>query len=504
MIRRLLVNSGSNILVMLVKLAVTFVMTPIFITNLGKYDYGLWEMIVGVIGYMGMLDLGIRPAISRYAAKYSAEKDQHSLMTVYSSTFFFMVAVGFCLLVFFVLWGIWFPHALAPEGDSAQRYSLLLLILGARLLFIFPGFVAESYLEGFQKYYLKNNITIFNTVVSAVIIYLFINPGNALLLVAAVSSIGLLLKYILFFVLLARPVYGALRVQLKYFSWSRLKEIVRFGLKSFVQGVATRVETSSDIMIIGFVLGPAVVPFYSVPANLVQYLRTIGWTITHAFLPLFSDMSVTATRDSIVDVYLRASKYVIAIMLPMAVGILLIGGPFLSIWIGAEFGERGEQVIAFIVVFVALPFINPFYSRYLTAIDKHGIFARLTPIAALINIGLSLLLVKPFGIKGVAAASVVSVVIFVPIYLRYCCRQLGVPVGRYLKNSLLPSLVPVLVLALVVSLIRYYHGLNSYADIIGTVVVAGLVWIPLSWYLTFDSVERHFIVERFRGALGKS
>lgn len=502
MIQRLLVNTGSNVLVMVVKLVITFIMTPVFVHNLGRYDYGLWEMLVSVIGYMGMLDLGIRPAISRYAAKYNAEEDRDNLLAVFSSTFFFMAFVGLCLLLFFSLWALWFPYTLAPEGESAQRYTLWLLIIGAQLLISFPGYVAESYLEGFQKYYLKNNITIFNSAVSAVVLYLFITPENGLLLLAAVNAIGLSVKYVVFFIVLARPVFGAIRIQWSRFSLSKLREIIRFGFKSLIQGVATRLESSTDVLIIGAVMGPAYVPFYSIPANLVQYLRTIGATLSHAFMPLFSDMSAKSENDKIIEVYLRASKYVMGIIFPMAVGILFVGGPFLAIWIGEEFQQKGELVILFLIVFTVFPYMNPFVSRYLTAVNRHGIFARLTPIAAVMNLVISLLLVEPFGIAGVAAASTIPSFIFVPIYFSYCCRVLGLPRMRYLKESLLPCFLPTLLLGLVVAGIRYRFGLHSYLDIVYAVLVSGVVWAPAFWFFAFDESERRFILDRLRKKVG--
>ena len=65
MLRLLLVNTGSNLATMIVRLAIVFIMTPVLVHNLGRYDYGLWEMISGVMGYMGLFDLGTRPAVSR-------------------------------------------------------------------------------------------------------------------------------------------------------------------------------------------------------------------------------------------------------------------------------------------------------------------------------------------------------------------------------------------------------------------------------------------------------
>ncbi len=408
MIRTLFVNTGSNVLVMLVKLVITFIMTPpVFVHNLGKYDYGLWEMIGAVIGYMGgILDLGLRPAISRYAAKHHAEQDSQALESVYMSAFAFMMMVGLLLFAFFLCWGgIWFSGAIAPpEGEPYQKYTLFLIIIGAHLLISFPGYVAESYLEGFQKYYLKNNITIINSIVGSTLLYLFITPENGLVLLAGINAIGISIKYILFMWLLSRPpAFGAIRARWRSYSWVRLKELIVFGFKSFVQGIATRVENATDVLVIGLIMGgPAMVPFYSIPANLTQHIRNLGWTLTHAFMPLFSGLSARAENDTIRRVFLISSRYVVSILLAMGTGgALLLGVPFISVWLGGpEFGEKAEWLIVFLVFFTVLPFINPFASRYLTAIDKHGIFARLTPLAAALNIGLSLVLVHPYALRA--------------------------------------------------------------------------------------------------------
>ncbi len=497
MIRVLLVNTGSNVMVMLVKLIITFIMTPIFVQNLGKYDYGLWEMVGGIIGYAGMLGFGIRPAVSRFAAKYRAESNREQLLRVYASTFFFMVFVGMLLATISVLWALWYPELLSESGDEAHRYTVFLLIIAVQLLFSFPGHIVESYLEGFQKYYLKNAITIFNSIVGSVVLYSFIEPDNGLLLLAAVNAVGFSLKYLTFMYILSRPQLDCMVVRTSYFSLETLRELINFGLKSLVQGISTRIENATDSLVIGFALGPAMVPFYSIPANLVQNLRTLGWTLSHAFMPLFSDLSARSEQRKIQETYLLASKYVVGIILPLAVGITIVGAPFIGLWIGPEFEENGQWIINFLVVFTVLPLLDPFNSRYLTAINKHGIFAKLAPIAALINLSLSIALVHEFGILGVAFASIVPGFIFVPIYLRYTCQQLGLPVSRYITESLLPCFLPTVLLALSAYGIRVYTGLDSYLAIIGTAIGSGLVWALAFWSLALRDRERRYILERF-------
>ena len=146
--------------------------------------------MTAVLGYMGLLDIGMKPAISRFAAKYLASEKPGRLQELYSTSFVFLALVGLMLCVFFFLWAVFWPSLLSEDSNSLFKYSLLLFIIGAQLLIVFPGFVAESFLEGFQKYYLKNNITIFNSIVGSTILYFLIEPVNALVLLAGINAIG--------------------------------------------------------------------------------------------------------------------------------------------------------------------------------------------------------------------------------------------------------------------------------------------------------------------------
>lgn len=491
MVRILLINTGSNVLVMLVKLTITFIMTPVLIHNLGNYDYGLWEMIGGIIGYMGMLDLGIRPAISRFAAKYQAEKDNRSLRIVFSTALCFMACVGGILLIFFIVWAVWFSSSVAQAGEPEQRYTLLLLILGGQVLITFPGYVAESYLEGFQKYYLKNNITIVNSILGGFILYLFIAPENGIVLLALVNAVGVSIKFFIYFLLLSRSGYGELAFELKNVSIEKLIEIIQFSFKSFIQGVATRIETATDALVIGFFLGPAMVPFYSIPANFVQYLRLIGWTLTHAFMPLFTNLDAMSEKEAIKRVFLLSSKYVVGIVFAIASCLVIMGGPFIGVWIGPEFQEKGELIIGLLVFFTVFPFINPFASRYLTAINKHAIFAKLTPMAAVVNISLSIVLVKSYGIVGVAFASTVAVIVFVPIYLSYTCKQIGFSSVYYLVECIIPCVIPTIVLAGTAFYLRSTWGLDSYIEIIAAGALSCLIWFLTFWFLSVSKDEKN-------------
>lgn len=498
-----MVSTGSNLLLMLVKLILTFIMTPIIVRYLGNYDYGLWEMVMAVIGYMGMLNLGINPAISRFAAKYRAEGDDENLHQVFASAFLFLVAVGVVVCCLVAGWGLLFSETLAPEGKQSAVYTYFMLILAGQSLIMFPGHAAESFLEGFQKYYVKNNITMVNSVLGAVIFVIYATPDNALLLLAGVNALGLSVKYVLYTIMLARPSFGAIRFYRSSWSPAKLGELLKFSSKSFIQGIATNIENATDNLVIGGFLGPAAVPFYSIPQNLTRYIRTLGWTLSHAFMPMFSELSARFKQDEIRSLYLVASKLVAGLVAAMGLGMLCIGTPFLALWVGPEYTAQSDQIILLLVLFTAIPMLNPFSSRYLTAIDKHGIFAKLMPVSAAVNLGLSILLVQGYGIIGVAVGSLIPVLFLQPVILVHSCRHLGISVGHYLLECLVPLLFPLLAMSCVLGVMRFSVGIDSYWVVVMTVAVAVLVYSGFFWVFSLKPDEKRFVMAKIRSRTGR-
>jgi len=500
MLKRLAVNTGSNLAQLFVSMVVTFVMAPIYLQMMGHHDYGLREMVMALVGYMGMLDLGMRPTVSRFASMHNAMRDRHQLLVVYASSLVFMTGVGLFMAAFFWIWAVSFPDILVPdEGSGSAKYALFLLIVGAQLLFAFPKYVAESYLEGLQRYYLKNVINITSTIVVAVISYIYITPENGLILLVSLVAVSVVVKLVIFTTILWRPAMGVIYPNLRLFSWPKLREMLSFGLKSFIQGAAHKIESASDRLVIGTILGPASVPVYTISSTLVGYVNSLTKTLTHVFMPLFSDLSARGEGGQIRQIYLVASKFVVGLVLPMSVGICLVGAPFIDIWMKGAFDrELVNLILILLALYIALPKLNPFASRYLTAINRHGIFAKVAPPAAVLNLALSIWLVTEFGVIGAALGSVFPVFIVTPIFLAVSCRHLGVPVRVYLARCIAPSVIPVIPMTMLLGWLRYQDVFGSYVGIVAGVFASAALYTVLFWVLSFTPGERKFVLDNLR------
>ena len=182
---------------------------------------------------------------------------------------------------------VWFAYFAVDQDEP--RYMLLLSLVAINLVARFPYLAIEGAFEGFQKYTMKNLLSIVMAVSMSVLLYNYLDLYDGLLMLATLSSAFTVIKYFIGTALLRMPRNGGLTFSLADCSWHVFRRSLRFGVKSFFQGIASRIQVGSDRDIIGLFLGPAAVPAYSIPANLIGHFRNIGWTTTrciHAIVQL--------------------------------------------------------------------------------------------------------------------------------------------------------------------------------------------------------------------------
>jgi len=146
-----------------------------------------------------------------------------------------------------------------------------------------------------------------------------------------------------------------------------------------------------------------------------------------------------------------------------------------------------------LAIFTMLPFLDPVMERYLTAINKHAILAKLYPISALINLVASILLVNEFGIVGVALGSIIPLCILVPVYLVYSCRQLGISPYNYVKMALFPLFLPNFFLGVGVLFLTQKVAIETYLQLFFVSFISLSSYVCLCWVLLLNNKEKHLV-----------
>src|SRR4051812_10986715 len=84
---RLLKNIGANWFGLITIVLVGVFLTPFILHRLGPAPFGLWVLITTLTGYYGVLDLGIRNAVLRHAARFRVGAEDEAAAII--STAFF-------------------------------------------------------------------------------------------------------------------------------------------------------------------------------------------------------------------------------------------------------------------------------------------------------------------------------------------------------------------------------------------------------------------------------
>lgn len=488
---RLVQNVKSNLSVFALKVVMTLVLTPIMLRHLGNYDYGIWELLGSVVGYMSLLDLGLSPTISRYVAKFTAEGDTKRINQVWNSTLLLMSVAGLITGGALVIWGLFFAESIAPPGETTIfRYSAVLVIVGIQLTMTFPGIVLISFIEGVQQYKAKNNVIILNSIIGSIVILTAIDSHNALILIALTNMVGNAIKYAYYYWFLSRDKDLAIKLTPSDISIPTTKELLVFGGKSFVQGAGHRLSRYADNFIISSFSGTATIVFFALPNALLRHVLDLILNITSAFLPFFSEHAAKNNKSLILDVYLFASKVTLSITFLFLIGIYFLGSDFLGLWVGEDYARKGHYVLMILTTYIFVHTINPFDNKLVTALGKHGYFAKTTSIEAGGNIVISLLLAPRFGIEGVALGTLLPSIVLKFYTLKYCCKLLEISIAKYCMACIAPNIFPIILMGSALLFAKQYHEVSNFFWLIAYGGVSGAIWIFATLFFTLSRDER--------------
>ena len=221
-----------------------------------------------------------------------------------------------------------------------------------------------------------------------------------------------------------------------------LREVKGYSIDAFLAMLAGRVTVQTGAIVVGGFLTLAAVTHYAVAARLIDMAKNLLRAATTTLTPAVSQREATGDLDGVRRVLLDGTRWVLYLVLPVHLGLLFFGGPFLARWMrGCEFEPAWcFPAMAVLSATLTIGVAQSVASRILYGMGKLKLFARLALVEAVVNLGLSLALVGPFGLVGVAIAVAVPNVIFCVFVIAYACRTLEVGASRYLFASWLKPL----------------------------------------------------------------
>jgi O-antigen/teichoic acid export membrane protein len=476
---------------------ISFFLSPFVVHHLGNSGYGVWVFIGSFTGYLGLLNFGVRGAVTRYIAKFYAEGNhQEASLVISSALLIFFVAGLLAILLALVLAAFAMPmFHISPNYQFAARVVIVLGGLNIAVSLIFGAF--GGILAALHRFDLSNLIEIANSLLSAFVIVLALAAGNGIIALGIINltfAVAVGVAY----AAAAVQLYPALKIRLSLCDRAHLNLIFSFSLYGFLTQTSFNLIFYTDAIVIASFLSTGMVTFFAIAGNLMNYSRALIRGISTTTSPRASALEVMGSAGELQKFFLKAVRFGTLVIMPISLTFLLRGSSFIRLWMGQEYGEQSGRVLwilAWALMFMASDQVAV---STMLGIGKQKLMAFVVLAEAICNLVLSIAFVRPMGIYGVAWGTVVPSLavslFFWPWYVRY---TLGVPIRTYINSAWLrpgASAMPFGLLSYWIERRWPAPNLFIYCLQVGatlpTVILA-------AWYLCFDPSDRKTYAKRF-------
>jgi O-antigen/teichoic acid export membrane protein len=466
-----LTNAGFNLAGHVAALALAFYLSPILVEGLGDRRYGLWALIESVLAYLLLLEGGIGATLVRYVAKHEALKDREGLRRIYSTTLALMAGAG--ALAFIVVLGLALGAArpLGISPDLAREARWLLLLLGGNLALMLPLGVYPSILAGLACYPTKVTVRVLGGLLSAISLTALFHTGRGNLVLVGVIVTAVNLGQHLAQAILVSRYLPHLRFSTAAVDAATVRQVRGYTLSAFVVMIAARVSFQTDSLVIGTFVSLEAITYFALASKLVEYSKAFIRSAFGAFTPSISRWEALGQTDAIRRAFLDGSRATYLLIVPVQLGFWFLGRPFLDLWIGSTRAAKTFPVLVILAVPLGLALGQAVASRILYGMERLKGYAATTVAEAVFNLLLSVVLVAPFGIAGVAWGTALPSAVCAAVVILSVCRLLMVSPREYVRQAcVLPC-----ILALVPAVIWYGVSQVVVPDSWPRLIVAGAV-----------------------------
>jgi O-antigen/teichoic acid export membrane protein len=438
--RQFALNAASSYANLILGLVLGLLVTRVLLRHLGAGGFGLWIVLINMVGYLGLLDAGVSTAAVQRVARLTAIGDAQGLADLLRTASTFFTVSGF-LAVAVVVVVAPFVASIVNVGEvSTTVAGATLILLGVMMATRFLASVPEAVLFGSGRSDRQAQIGLSVLVVTQAAQVLVVLAGGGLVGLGAVTAAAAIFGYLVSLAVVRRMGKGTLRGG--RFDRAILIDLLRFGGRNIVVAVGGTVSYALDTVIIGIILPVAQVAPYDVAlstSNLTRNLTTQG---TNLLMPTYAHLSTTEDPVRQARLFRRSVLAGLAIALPILIALAAFGQDILRLWLGTVPPKTYPIMIALgLVTALQLPGHQCF--TYLTGIGRNQILVRLALFSAAVNLAGSILATYWLGPIGPAIGSLpVVLVIDFTVLPVVVCRYLGIPLGRYVRDALLP-VVPV-------------------------------------------------------------
>ena len=406
-VHRSVMNIKVGMLFYILSLFLAFFSRRIFLDCLGAEFIGLTGMLMNIMSFLSVAELGIGTSIAYFLYKPLQEDNHDKINEVMSMLAFLYRCIGVLIGVIGIILSLFFPWWFNNLTTGLPLvYFAFYSFLGSSM----AGYIfnyKQLLVNANQKQYLVNSyfqtIAIVQSIAQILLAYYYRN----LWLWVAVGLLFTIIGIIIFNHRI-QQLYPWLNIDLKKGRQNLKKypEVLKKTRQIFVQKIKDFILYRSDEIMVGMFVSVVKVAFYGNYTMIINKLNFLVNILSEGLSAGVGNLLAEGDQRNIMKIFWELTAARFLILGVIIFSLLLFFQAFIGCWLGTEY--QLSDVIVYLVIF-------NLFMRYQTAavyiyLGSAGLFSDVWAAwtELIVNISVTLLLAPTYGIAGILLGKIIS------------------------------------------------------------------------------------------------
>lgn len=388
---------------MLLGMLSLFVVMPHLSSN--QEVYGIYAICSSLTVFFSYADIGFVTSGQKFAAEAYIKKDKETELDILGFTS--LILLVFLLVISMVIVYLSTnPSVLISDisdNNIGIASSLLVILACSSPIFCFQRICQMIYAVRLSDYYFQM-IQILGNVLKIISVFYFFGGGRYDIVgyyftFQIISALALIIAFI----------FAKIKFGVSY--WGIIKHInFKRSVYDMLSGLAYATLFGSvcwilyyelDNMVIAKLLGASAVAIYAAAFSILSYLRNFLNILYSPFMARFNYFTAQNDIRGLNTFLKSVIEFFFPITIIPILSMIILSGPFVSSWVGPEYGQSAE-VLSVLLIGIVLTFISTPSGIYITSRQKNRALYISNGLIVLIYWGGVFLTYKSLGVVSFA------------------------------------------------------------------------------------------------------
>ncbi len=490
-------NLISNILYFILNILIGLFLVPYFIDSLGVASYALIPLATSITNYINLVVQSLNTSVSRYMTIDLHKKEFKKANLTFNTALFGTLGVILLMIPLVLLISYYFPSFF--EIPSSQKNSATILFLGVISAFLLRAWGSNFgvSLFAYNRLDLQNIVNTISTLVQISLIILLFKLYSPSLTYIGLAYLTAALVAFPVTVLFSRRINPHLKVNIKYFRRSKVKEITEMSSWVIVNQIGALLFLQIDLIVVNKLFGVVAGGEYSIALTWSVLLRTIADMLIGVITPVILSYYSNDRIEELINLSKSTVKFT-GLVMALPIGYVCGFAPqILSLWVGPEFAKLSPLMLLMLShLAINLPIMSLFAIN--VAYNKVRLPGIITFFMGIGNLLLAVTIpyLTGWNYYGVALAGAIVLTLknsfFTPWY---ATKVLGIARNAYVSSMISGVFAMIFVTAVSYTMAHYVHILG-FASITVCGIILTVLYICVLWVFCLSQSEKE-IAESF-------